>query len=105
MEKTILLSFDVEEFMLPLEYNQKISQEKMFEISFEGLKKVLKILDKYNIKATFFTTAIFALKYPEIIKKLSNKHEIASHGYSHTEKDMQIKKTKKILEKIIGKKI
>jgi len=104
----ILLSFDVEEFDLPLEFSQKIKEQDMFEFSKQGLLKILNILDKHKIKATFFTTASFAQKYPELIKKISQTHEIASHGLSHSlnkHTEQQIQKSKQILESITGKTI
>ena len=39
------------------------------------------ILEKYNIKATFFVLDLVAQKNPGIVKLISQKgHEIASHG-------------------------
>lgn len=108
MNKPILLSFDVEEFNLPLEYNISLDEESQFKFSLEGLKKVTGFLNKQEIKATFFVTASFALKYPSLIKTLSKKHEIASHGISHSIKEYSEEKTKKskeIIERIIRKKI
>jgi hypothetical protein len=104
----ILLTFDLEEFDLPLEYGLNFSKEKQFKFSLKGLYKVLDLLDQNEIKATFFTTASFALEYPKIIKKISKKHEIASHNLNHlTSKydEEKINKSKKIIEKIINKKI
>jgi len=104
----ILLNFDLEEFDLPLEYKIEISKEKQFEFSFNGLIKILELLEKHNIKSTFFTTASFALKYPEVIKKISEKHEIASHNLKHSINsydEEEIKESKEIIEKIINKKI
>jgi peptidoglycan/xylan/chitin deacetylase (PgdA/CDA1 family) len=107
--KQILLTFDLEEFDLPVEFGQVISQEQMFEIPKEGLNNLLFLLDKYNLSATFFTTAIFAKKYPLLLNQISKKHEIACHGYEHSDsyiKDMQkIQSAKNEIEKIIGKKI
>ena len=37
--KHILLTFDLEEFDLPLEFGHAISKEQIFEISKKGLKK------------------------------------------------------------------
>jgi len=105
MNKTILLSFDVEEFDFPKECGQFISEEDMFEISFRGLNKIIELLNKLNITATFFVTATFALRYPSIIRELSKKHEIACHGYSHWQKNPRIQKAKKVLEKITKKNI
>lgn len=104
-----LLSFDLEEFDLPKEFNQFIDESAMYEISKQGLKKILNLLARHKIKATFFTTTNFAKKYPEFIKQISKIHEIASHGYSHSDNYLddisQIKIAKQELEKIIGKNI
>ena len=108
--KSILLSFDIEEFDLPREYNVNIENE--FEISYEGTKKILDVLNKNNVKATFFVTTSFAEKYPKLIKKISEKHEIGLHGLKHSDnynKDEEafnkLKKAKEIIETIIDKKI
>ena len=46
--------------------------------------KVLDILDKYNIKATFFVLGCNVKSHPDIIKREYNSgHYIANHGYSH----------------------
>lgn len=79
--KNVLLTFDIEEFDMPLEFNQKISEEEIFERSFTGTKRILDLIDKNNVKATFFITPRFADKYPKLIKEISKKHEIALHGY------------------------
>jgi len=105
-EKRILLSFDLEEFDIPEEYGQKLSEEEKLDISSEGLKEVLKILDELNIRATFFTTAKFALHDKSIIKEMAKKHEIASHTVCHsTFSSCDLKESKKILEKITGKEV
>ena len=81
----ILLTFDLEEFDLPREFNCDISEEKMYEISREGLSNVTELLRKHNIKGTFFVTLNFAKKYPDLIRELDKEgHEIASHGYDHS---------------------
>ncbi len=104
----ILLSFDLEEFDLPLEYGVNLSEKEQFAFSLNGLQKVLSILKKNKIKATFFTTASFALKYPQVLKKISQEHEVASHDLKHNIKEYnesEVKKSKIIIEKIINKKI
>jgi len=105
MDKTILLSFDLEEFDFPRERKEEISDKKMFEVSFNGLIKIIGLLRKLKIKATFFTTAVFALKYPRLIRRLSEENEIACHGYSHESGLRDLKKSKEILEKITKKDI
>ncbi|MAG52620.1 MAG: hypothetical protein CMH62_01520 [Nanoarchaeota archaeon] len=109
--KKIMLSFDVEEFDLPREYNQEISDEEMYEVGFEGLKNLLNVLD---VKATFFVTGNFAKKYPELIKEISEKHEVGLHGDEHKdnylklseeETKRKLERSKKEIEEIINKKI
>ncbi len=82
------------------------------DYSREGNNELLKILNKHNIKATFFVTGFFAEKEKEQIRRISKKHEIASHGYNHFYRgnknlnlEGDISKSKKIIEKIIDKKI
>ena len=46
--------------------------------------QILNILEKYNIKATFFVVGINAHYYPETFKLVVNSgHEIANHTYTH----------------------
>ena len=102
-KKYVLLSFDVEEFDLPLEYGINISEKEQFTVSKEGLTSLLTLLNSLSIQTTFFTTATFAQKYPELIKNIAKNHEIASHGYDHKlPTDGGISKSKKILEEITG---
>jgi len=106
--KSILLTFDLEEFDLPREFNQPISEQQEYKISEQGLTNLLNLLNKHNLKATFFTTANFAKKYPNKIKQLSESgHEIASHGFSHSQPLTieDIKKAKQEIEQIIDKSI
>jgi len=112
--KTILLTFDVEEFDLPLEFGREISKEKQFEISRDGTEKVLSLLENQKIKATFFLSVKFAKQYPELIKKISKEHEIGLHCFEHkddyskmdeNESFQKINESKEIIEKIINKKI
>jgi len=104
--KYILLSFDVEEFDTPLEYSKELSIKEQLVLSNEGLQKIVQLLDKYNIPATFFTTANFAIHFPEEIRKLSSTREIASHGYYHSKfEEQDLYNSKKVLEEITGKNI
>ena len=114
MKKYILLTFDIEEFDLPFKYGVKINEREMYNISREGTDNLLALLEKYEIKATFFITALFAKKYPFLIRELGKKHEIGLHGYAHSdsyeelskkETVARLKKAKDILEKISNKKI
>jgi hypothetical protein len=83
-ERSILLTFDVEEFDLPLEYNIPIPIEEQLIVAKQGMDEVHCLLTNHNIRATLFTTARYAIEYPEQIQALSQNHEIASHTYYHS---------------------
>ncbi|MGI9138006.1 MAG: polysaccharide deacetylase family protein [Sediminibacterium sp.] len=83
MNPKILLSFDVEEFDMPLEYNFSIKTETQMEVGKKGLDNLLPLLNEDDYKATLFTTANFANHYAQTIRLLSEKHEIASHTFFH----------------------
>lgn len=48
------------------------------------IDSILATLDKYNVKITFFMVGEWVDKYPEAVKKISEKgHEIANHSDNH----------------------
>ena len=100
----VLLSFDIEEFDMAFEYGKTISFEDQIHISITGTTIILDLLAKHKFKATFFSTATFALNAPEIISRIKNEgHELASHGYYHSKfevKDLLASKQK--LEELSG---
>lgn len=82
----ILLSFDIEEFDMPLEYKGEISFEEQISVSRNGLRNILTILKKHKIKATFFSTVVFAEHNQDLVKELlSEGHELASHTWFHSD--------------------
>lgn len=99
---TVLLSFDIEEFDMPLEYQKVIFFEDQIRLSVIGTNIVLDLLKEHGIKATFFCTAKFAIHASSTIKRISNEgHEIASHAYYHSKfEESHLIKSKKIVEEI-----
>jgi peptidoglycan/xylan/chitin deacetylase (PgdA/CDA1 family) len=100
----ILLGFDVEEFDMPFEYGKSLSFDEQLSISTGGTIKVLGILQAAGIKATFFCTANYAIHQPDIIRTIVEQgHEIASHGYYHSNfEPLHLKQSKLKLEEISG---
>lgn len=98
----ILISFDIEEFDMPFEYGKEISFKDQINISILGTNIILDLLNKHNAKATFFSTAIFAINAPNEIKRIIDEgHEIASHTYFHSEfKNEDLLLSKQKLEEI-----
>lgn len=48
------------------------------------IDKILEVLEKCNVKVTFFMVGDWVDKYPEYVKKISEKgHEIANHSDKH----------------------
>ena len=103
----VLLSFDIEEFDMPLEYQKEIDFKDQIEISKTGTIIILDLLKKHSITATFFCTATFAKNVPEIIQRItSENHELASHGYYHSSFETKhLLESKKVLESISGTKV
>jgi len=87
----------------------------------EPTKRVLDILDEFNVNATFFVVADTIEHYPGLVESIVDRgHELACHGLSHACKiDPETKKqlmsveefeqrtlaAKKMLEKISGEKL
>ncbi len=102
----ILLTLDLEEFDIPLEYDQTIDIEAQLTVTNEGLNKLEKLIHYHQINCTFFTTAFFAGHFSQAIRLLSQQHEIASHAFYHSifrNEDLLLSKEK--LEAIIEKKV
>jgi hypothetical protein len=103
LKRKILLTFDIEEFDLPLEYNCAITPEEQMKVSLEGLERMNSLLDKHFVTSTCFVTSHFAVQNPAIIKLMAGKHEIGSHTYRHsTFEEGDIEKSKTDIEGITG---
>lgn len=103
----VLLSFDIEEFDMPFEYGKDISFADQISISRAGTIAILDLLDKHQVKATFFCTVTFAENVPDLIKRITETgHELASHGYYHSDfKPEHLLQSKLKLEELSGKEI
>ena len=106
MNKLILLSFDLEEFDVPEEYGRSLDENLKFKVSLQGLEPVLELLDRLQIKATFFVTANFAIHHPSKMLEIAKNHEIASHGFYHSSFDKKdLATSKKALEDITNQSV
>jgi peptidoglycan/xylan/chitin deacetylase (PgdA/CDA1 family) len=101
------LSFDVEPFDIPLEYGHQISVDRQYEIGRRGLRRVMALLEEVEARATFFITAEFALRFPDMVRQIAASqlgHEIASHGYTHGDLEPgHLELSRKTLEDISGR--
>jgi peptidoglycan/xylan/chitin deacetylase (PgdA/CDA1 family) len=106
-EKYLLLSFDTEEFDVPLEHKVDFPLEKGMAVSTYGANIILDVLKHNGVRATFFCTANFAIHAPDVMKRIMDEgHEVASHGFHHWTFDVSdLKKSKDKLEELTGRKI
>lgn len=87
------------------------------EVETNTLPRLLDLYDQYNVRSTFFVLASLAEKHPNIVKQIHERgQEVASHGYSHDyqkafdilsldEQIAELRKSKDILEQIIGQEV
>jgi len=78
-----------------------------------GAPRILDLLDKYNIKSTWFVPGHTADTYPDVVKEVHRRgHEIGHHGYCHEspvkftreEEDGILTKGAEALERVTGEK-
>ena len=77
----------------------------------QGIPRILEILQRHAVKASFFVPAVTALLYPDEQRRLAAEgHEIGIHGWIHernselpleAERDLQLRSAE-VLEKVAG---
>lgn len=104
MKPIVQLSFDVEEFDMPLEYGRVIDLSQQLSVGRAGLENILPLLEREGLRTTLFTTAHFAESFPDVVRSLSSRHEIASHTYFHARfETTHLYASRSRLEEVIGK--
>lgn len=103
----ILLSFDTEEFDVPRESGVDFSLEEGMKVSSYGTERILDILDRNAVKATFFCTTNFAENAPGIMRRIvESGHEVAAHGCDHWQpKPADVFRAKERLEQLTGQSV
>ena len=101
----ILLSFDTEEFDVPREHGVDYSLEEGMQVSVTGTNRILDVLQRNGVRATFFCTGNFAEHAPEVMKRIMDEgHEVACHGVDHWRPaDTDFARSKEIVERITGR--
>jgi peptidoglycan/xylan/chitin deacetylase (PgdA/CDA1 family) len=79
-----------------------------------NIEKILSLLSRFRVKATFFILGYVAERTPEVLAMIHREgHEIASHGYGHVQVYKQNPETflqdlirsKALVERVIGEKV
>lgn len=88
--KNTAVTTSAKERDLPIYCVDKGENEKVVAMSFdaawgnEDTGDLIKIMDKYGVKTTFFVVGGWVDKYPESVKQLSDAgHEIMNHSNTH----------------------
>ena len=112
-----ILTFDIEDWyhILDNDSTKTINEWSRYENRIHrNIELIFSVLEKHNVRASFFCLGWIAEKYPEIIRKIDKMgYEIGSHSYMHQlvyeqnkyvfKKDTE--KSVKIIEDITGKKV
>jgi len=115
-----LLSFDVEDWFQVENFRGVIRRDmwehwdsKESRITGNTLK-LLELLDRHGIRATFFVLGWIAERHPELVREIATcGMEVASHGYGHelaytmTHEELRedLKRSKQVLEDITGREV
>lgn len=108
------LTIDVEDYFQVSAFSGHIPRSSWEDLPCRverNVDRILALLDKNQIKATFFTLGWIAERYPSMVKRIvESGHELASHGYAHhrvTELNREqfyedVTRSKALLEDISG---
>ena len=109
------LTIDVEDWYQTQDFNIPVADWPLYEDRIiKSMDKILELLTKYQVQATFFVLGCVAARHPELVKQIKNRgHEIGSHGYWHKMVNEQTKEefrrnvvqSKEILVKITGESV
>jgi peptidoglycan-N-acetylglucosamine deacetylase len=109
-----ILTVDVEDWYHICDIEQilpRSSWDRCESRVFINVEKILSLLSRFKVKATFFILGYVAEKTPEVVKMIyAEGHEIASHGYGHVQVYKQRKdeflqdllRSKTLIEGVVG---
>lgn len=112
-----ILTFDIEEWFHILDHTDTKSEaewKKFPSRIHANCDRILELLDRKKVKATFFCLGWVAEKYPEVIRKIATAgYEIGTHSHLHQlayEQDKRafttdLSRSIQTLESVIGKKV
>ena len=77
-----ILTFDIEEWYIEKEYGgDRTERYRQYDDYFA---RILGLLDRHGIKATFFCVGEMAIDFPNVVKQIAAKgHEVGCHSNTH----------------------
>ncbi len=112
-----ILTFDIEDWFHTHQNRKSYSGHIWEELPsrvIENTKRILILLEKHELKATFFVLGWVAKYYPSVVKMIYSKgHEIGAHSYwhhnphfiSHSDFEKDLKLCLDTIEDITGQKV
>ena len=108
-----VLTVDVEDWYQTSDLNLPVGSWPKYEDRVESnTRKIMDILDEYDVKATFFVLGCVAQKFPRLVQEIVKRgHEVGSHGGWHrmlhelTDEEFleDVIFSKRILEEVAGR--
>src|SRR5215813_13586396 len=112
----VALSFDVDNATVPLSRGQLGSEDLSRGMygALDGLPRILGVLERQNVPASFFIPAVSAALNPEMVPSIlaRKRHEIGVHGWIHehlgtlnneAEEQRLLNQSIEMLTRVIGK--
>lgn len=115
--KLNILTFDIEEWFHLLDHPATKFESQWSDFPSridQNVDRILSLLSKVNVSATFFCLGWIAEKYPHIVKRISDLgYEVACHSYAHqlaynqtkAEFHEDLRRAKKTIEDKTGERI
>lgn len=106
--ESLLISVDAENAKRPITLSQGTYGPRL------GVPRILSLLRKYDLKASFYFPAITAERHPYAVEAIiGDGHEIGVHGYTHDRPDsfdrereeQELTRAKEVLERLSGQKM
>jgi len=117
MTKTNALTIDVEDYFQVSAFAPYIDRAEWETRECRvarNVERILALLDRHRVKATFFTLGWVAERHPAVVRAIvAHGHELASHGYGHERANQltleafaaDVMRAKGILEDLSGQEV
>jgi polysaccharide deacetylase family protein (PEP-CTERM system associated) len=110
------MTIDVEDYFHVSAFDGLIPRESWHSMESRVVRntdRLLDIFDAAGVKATFFVLGWVAERFPDLVRRIAQGHEVASHGYAHRliydqtpeEFRSDVRLAKELLEQTSGRRV